>query len=139
MKKWTIIQFVSVFVMITSSIVDMFVEDASWSLALDMLYCVSLLLVIVMMLLRFKAEEKELKFWLNDVRCERQRYLSILKDMNTMFPWHYDEPTDDAIFAHFEGCRYEVLRKCNSDPDFYMDKEDRFIKKGSINRYMPLR
>ena len=139
MKKYTIIQFVSVFVMITSSVVDMFVDDASWSLALDMLYCVSLLLVIVMMLLRFKAEEKELKFWLNDVRCERQQYLSILKDMNTMFPWHYDEPTDDAIFAHFEGCRYEVLRKSHSDPDFYMDKEDRFIKRGSINRYMPLK
>lgn len=139
MKKWTIIQFVSVFVMITSAIVDMFVEDASWSFALDMLYCVALLMVIVMMLVRFKAEEKELKFWLNDVRCERQKYLSILKDMNTMFPWHYDEPTDDTIFAHFEGCRYEVLSKCNSDPDCYMDKDYRFIKKGSINRYMPLK
>lgn len=139
MNKWTIIQFVSIFVMMTSSIVDFFVEDASWSFALDMLYCVALLLVVVMMFVRYKAEKKDLLFWLNDVRCERQKYLSILKDMHTMFPWHYDEPTDDTIFAHFEGCRYEVLRKSNSDPDFYMDKDCRFIKKGSINRYMPLK
>ena len=139
MKKWTIIQFVSIFVMMTSSIVDFFVEDASWSFALDMLYCVALLLVVVMMLVRYKAEKNDLLFWLNDVRCERLKYLSILKDMNTMFPWHYDEPTADFIFAHFEGCRYEVLRKRVSGSDLYVDKDHNFIKKESINRYMPLK
>ena len=139
MNRWTIIQFVSIFVMMTSSIVDFFVKDASWSLALDILYCVALLLVVVMMFVRYKAEKNDLLFWLNDVRCERQKYLSILKDMNTMYPWHYDDPTDDAIFAQFEGCRYEVLWKSNSDPDFYMDKDHRFIKRSSINRYMPLK
>ena len=60
MKKWTIIQFVSIFVMMTSFIVDFFVEDASWSFALDMLYCVALLLVVVMMLVRYKAEKNDL-------------------------------------------------------------------------------
>ena len=139
MNKWTIIQFVSVFVMLTSSIVDFFVKDASWSLALDMLYCVSLLLVVVMMFVRYKAEKKDLLFWLNDVRCERQKYLSTLKDLNTMFPWHYDDPTDDEIFAQFEGCRYEVLVKSQGVPDCYLTKDLRFIKKESINRYMPLK
>lgn len=138
MNRWTIIQFVSIFVMLTSSIVDFFVEDASWSLALDMLYCVALLLVVVMMFVRYKAEKNDLLFWLNDVRCERQKYLSTLHDLNTMYPWHYDDPTDDEIFAQFEGCHYEVLVKSQGVPDCYLSKDLRFINKASIIRYMPL-
>jgi hypothetical protein len=124
--------------MMASSIVDFFVEDASWSFALDMLYCVALLLVVVMMFVRYKAEKKDLLFWLNDVRCERQKYLSTLKDLNTMFPWHYDDPADDEIFAQFEECHYGVLVKSRGVPDCYLSKDLRLINKASINRYMPL-
>lgn len=61
MKKWQIIQIIFVAIMFAASIADVWVDDSTWELVLEISYCTALLLVCVTMAIIGCIQQKELR------------------------------------------------------------------------------
>lgn len=74
MKKWQIIQIIFVAIMFATSIADVWVDDSTWELVLEISYCTALLLVCVIM---------------GIIGCIQQKNLRRLADeyVSHNFPW----------------------------------------------------
>jgi hypothetical protein len=61
MKKWQIIQIILVAIMFGTSIADLWVENCTWDLVLEISYCTALLLVCIIMGVIGCIQQKELR------------------------------------------------------------------------------
>ena len=61
MRKWQIIQIILIAIMFATSIADVWVENCTWDLVLDISYCTALLLVCVTVGIIGCIQQKELR------------------------------------------------------------------------------
>ena len=61
MRKWQIIQIILIAIMFTTSIADVWVDDGTWDLVLEISYCTALLLVCVKIGIIGRIQKKELR------------------------------------------------------------------------------
>ena len=61
MRKWQIIQIIFIAIMFATTIADVWVDDSTWELVLEISYCTALLLVCIIMIVISCIQQKELR------------------------------------------------------------------------------
>ena len=61
MRKWQIIQIILIAIMFATSIADVWVDNCTWDLVLEISYCTALLLICIIMGVIYCIQKKELR------------------------------------------------------------------------------
>ena len=123
MRKWQIIQIILIAIMFGTCIADVWVDDSTWDLVLDIYYCTALLLVCVTMGIIGCIQQKELRRLADEYVSHNYPWVNVTdrrpEDGQVVFIAFIDEKGFSVNVATYQDGEFKSYT--TKTPDYWME------------------
>ena len=123
MRKWQIIQIILVAIMFATSIADVWVENRTWDLVLEISYCIALLLVCIIMGVICCIQQKELRRMKDEYTSRNYPWVNVTdrlpEDGQVVFIAYINKTVFSVNVATYQDGEFKSYT--TKTPDYWME------------------